>query len=65
MERVNFSGVLSLEGMLIHSRARVVPPQTAALVLSDDYTPVEFIGNWLMEKSRQYVIEHTGVEILL
>jgi len=46
-------------------RPFVFPPQTPAIVLTDDYNPVDFYDLWLKEKVRKNIIEFTDFDILL
>ena len=41
------------------------PPATAAVVLTDDYNPVDFHDLWLKEMARKDVLGHTDADILL
>ena len=42
-----------------------LPPQTPALVLSDDYNPVDFYDLWLKEWVRKNILDSTDFDILL
>ncbi len=42
-----------------------LPPDTRAIVLTDDYNPVEFFNMDSSEKIRKYIIERTDPDILL
>jgi len=46
-------------------RPFVFPAQTPAMVLSDDFNPVDFYDLWLKEKVRKNIIEFTDFDILL
>lgn len=41
------------------------PPQTPAIVLSDDYNPVDFYDLWLKEELRKNYLNYTDFDILL
>ena len=41
------------------------PPQTPAIVLSDDYNPVDFYDLWLKENIRKNNLNYTDFDILL
>jgi hypothetical protein len=40
------------------------PPQTPAIVLSDDYNPVDFYDLWLKEMLRKNTVDSTDFDIL-
>lgn len=38
---------------------------TPAIILSDDYNPIDFYDSWLKEKVRKTILESTDIDILL
>jgi len=46
-------------------RPYVFPPDTPAIVLSDNYNPVDFLALRTAETTRKYMLDHTSLEILL
>lgn len=41
------------------------PATTPALILTDDYNPIDFYDSWLREKVRQQILASTDLEMLL
>jgi hypothetical protein len=41
------------------------PASTAAIVLTDDYNPVDFYDLWMKENLRRLILETTDWDILL
>jgi spermidine synthase len=41
------------------------PDETPAIVLTDDYNPIDFYDVWLKEMARKDVLRHTNMDILL
>lgn len=48
-----------------YDRSFAFPPGTPALLLTDDYNPIDFYDVWLKEWTRRNIIENTPPEILL
>jgi spermidine synthase len=42
-----------------------LPAQTAAIILSDDYNPVDFYDSWVKENVRKRILENTDWDILI
>lgn len=41
------------------------PKDTPALILSDDYNPIDFYDSWLKENVRKHILENTDWDILI
>ena len=68
LERIkNLAIHTSTENMVKSGMARTFafPPQTPAIMLSDDYNPVDFYDLWLKEKVRKDNLNYTDFDILL
>jgi spermidine synthase len=49
----------------VMTRTFAFPPQTPAIILSDDYNPVDFYDLWLKERVRRNYLTYTDFDILL
>lgn len=49
----------------VMTRTFAFPPRTPAIVLSDDYNPVDFYDLWLKERVRRNYLDYTDFDILL
>jgi len=41
------------------------PPDTPAIILTDDYNPIDFYDGWLRERVRKNILESTDWDILI
>lgn len=67
-ERIKNSGIHPFAKDLVLASMQQTfsfPPQTPAIVLTDDYNPVDFYDQWLKERVRKTILDTTDFDILL